>query len=43
MANNQLPADLTERIKKEAEIRYPLIASHTHTDGPRAGYIAGDN
>lgn len=31
----------TERIKADAEAKYPLVASHTITDGPRAGYIAG--
>jgi len=41
MSNNQLPAEVQEHINSEAIKRYPLVASHTHTDGPRSGYIAG--
>lgn len=41
MSNDQLPAEVQERIKADAIRMYPLTASHTHTDGPRTGYIAG--
>lgn len=41
MSNNQLPADVHKRIEQDAFKKYPLILSHTHTDGPRTGYIAG--
>jgi len=41
MSNKELPTSTEEKIKADAEKLYPLAASHTITDGPRAGYIAG--
>lgn len=38
MSNNQLPADVQERIKADAEAKYPLNISH---EGPQTSYIAG--
>lgn len=39
--NTQLPAEVVEEIKVKAESIYPLIMAHTHTDGPRSGFIKG--
>lgn len=36
-----LPKTTQDRIKADANKKYPLIASHTHSHGPRSGYIAG--
>jgi hypothetical protein len=44
MTNNtqpQLPDEVVEEIKAKARAQYPLVMSHTHTDGPRSGFIRG--
>jgi hypothetical protein len=38
---SNLSKETIERIEADSVKLYPLIASHTHTDGPRAGYKKG--
>jgi hypothetical protein len=38
---SNLSKETIARIASDAVKSYPLTASHTHTDGPRAGYTKG--